>query len=797
MTVEAWPVTDAGQIEQNEDYVLVYEPGDEALLRLNGSLYVVADGHGAGARGGSASRYAAHRIMAEYYGSTEPDLGLRLRQAIQTASNDLYEYASGQPELVKLGTTVVAAAIRGEQMHVASVGDSRAYYVRDGELSRITRDHTLVQQLVDEGAIAPEEAREHPRRDVVLRTLGSRPEVEIDLYDLRLNADDAVLLCTDGLTEVLSDDEIARVVANASPRQAAERLIQKVTDRGGTDNITVISALLRAGAPSMVADMPHTWDGTVPALDEQPTLSIPRVDRPDAGGDETARAQPVTPPGRPVEAADVPAPPYETAVQAAPPYAAADQPPSADQPGPPTQPPVETQVSQPTQAGIPGYPIDPETGLPPVPIQGQPGSVPGQPPYQQPYQPRIYQPPAQPPPQRRGVPVGLFAVVGLLAVALTALMVVLLINPMGWRIPFGGRTADATAEPPTEAVGAVDLTQAAPTEPPVEAPSPTAAEPTAEEPTAQPTLAPAPAGMVVIEGGDFTRGVTDEEADEATQACLQEATDNTVCFPEYFQDAQPVETVTLSPFFMDETEVTSQAYAECVAAGVCSAPENTEFYDDPAFAQHPVVYVNFEQATQYCQWAGKRLPTEAEWEKAARWDEAAQEAYIWPWGNEWEPGQANTDAAGLGGLSAVEAFARDLSPYGVLGMAGNASEWTQDWYFDSYEGLGTLNPVRLGDQPLPEPFRAVHGGNFQALSAFSRAGHRYDVPPETAAAWVGFRCAQDANGETPDVEGTPTTEETSPAEETPAGDSPTEATEPTATEEALQETETEAPEGES
>jgi serine/threonine protein phosphatase PrpC/formylglycine-generating enzyme required for sulfatase activity len=736
--------------------VLVYEPDDETQMRLNGSLYVVADGHGAGMRGGAASRYAAHKIVAEYYDNPEPDLGLRLRQAIQAANADLYEYASAQPELVKLGTTVVAAAIRGEQMHVAAVGDSRAYYIRDGDLHRVTRDHTLVQQLVDEGAIAPEEAREHPRRDVVLRTLGSQPEVEIDLYDLRLKPDDAILLCTDGLTEALRDDEIARVVANASPRQAAERLVQKVTDRGGVDNVTVVS-----------------------------TLSVPRVERPAAGGDETVRAGAVTPPVEPPDRqADVPAPPYETTVQSAPPYGVpADQPPGADRPQPPAQPDAETQVSQPTQASPPGYPIDPVTGLPPVPPQGQTGA-PGQPP-QQPYQPRIYQPPVQPQPQRRGVPVGLFAVVGMLAIALTALMVVILINPMGWQFPGGQQAADVTAEPPTEeAVGAVDLTQAAPTEPQVEAPSPTVEEPaTEEQPTAQPTLAAAPPGMVVVEGGDFLRGVSDEEAEAATQACLEEATDNTVCYPEYFQDAQPVETVTISPFFIDLTEVTNQAYAECVAAGACSAPENTEFYDDPAFGQHPVVYVNYEQATQYCQWAGKRLPTEAEWEKAARWDEAAQESYIWPWGDEWEPGRANTEAAGLGGLSAVEAFARDLSPYGVLGMAGNASEWTQDWYFDSYEGLGTLNPARLGDQPLAEPFRVVHGGNFQALSAFSRAGHRYDVPPETAAAWVGFRCVQDANGETPAVEETPTTDET------PTGEAATEETAaPTATEEAPTET---------
>jgi formylglycine-generating enzyme required for sulfatase activity len=112
-------------------------------------------------------------------------------------------------------------------------------------------------------------------------------------------------------------------------------------------------------------------------------------------------------------------------------------------------------------------------------------------------------------------------------------------------------------------------------------------------------------------------------------------------------------------------------------------------------------------------------------------------------------GIANTLSAGQGGLTAVQAFPGDLSPNGVLGMAGNASEWVQDWYFGNYDGLGTLNPVRDGAQPLPEPFRAGRGGNFGAIAAFSRAAHRLDVPPTTTEPWLGFRCAQSVGGETP------------------------------------------------
>ena len=207
--------------------------------------------------------------------------------------------------------------------------------------------------------------------------------------------------------------------------------------------------------------------------------------------------------------------------------------------------------------------------------------------------------------------------------------------------------------------------------------------------------------------------------------------------------------MTISPFYIDITEVTNAAYTQCVDAGGCTAPSNTEFYADPAYSQHPVVYVNWQQAVDYCTWSAKRLPTEAEWEKAARWDPSTQTSYVWPWGNDWEPQRGNTASAELGGLSAVQAFPRDLSPWGVLDMAGNVSEWVQDWYYGDYKGLGTLNPVRNGVQPLPTAARAAHGGSFQSISSLARAGQRYDVQPQSAAPWLGFRCVQDVAGATP------------------------------------------------
>jgi protein phosphatase len=284
LTVEAWPVTEAGPAEENKDTVLIYEPTDPSVARFSGSLYVVVDGMGASSGGQLASRYTAQRIMDYFFNDAEPDLGLRLREAVQAANADLFAYSQQQPELVKLGATLVAAGIRGEELHVASVGDSRAYLIRDGQIQQITKDHTLVQQLIDEEAISPDEANDHPRRDVVLRSLGAEETVRIDIFDLRMRPDDALVLCSDGLTRYLHADEIAMLVGSSSPRSAAEMLVRKALDRSGKDSVTVITALVRDGAPAIPADTPHRWDGQPASFDPNRTvLRLAPIRLPQAG----------------------------------------------------------------------------------------------------------------------------------------------------------------------------------------------------------------------------------------------------------------------------------------------------------------------------------------------------------------------------------------------------------------------------------------------------------------------------------------------------------------------------------
>jgi len=424
----------------------------------------------------------------------------------------------------------------------------------------------------------------------------------------------------------------------------------------------------------------------------------------------------------------MPAPPYQGTVQPAPQPAQTQaysvQPPPAQYQAYPPQPP--------------GYAIDPVTGLPPVPQgPGQPAGWGASPPAA--YQPRYYQQAGQPhygPPARRGPSIGTFAIVGALAILITAVMIVFLINPFNFALP-------AIGAPSTSAPTATTP----PTRPPVVATTP----PAVTEPPAQtsPTVQTVPSGMNLIAGGAFTRGVGADEAQAAILSCIDEAVDNKVCLPDYFNDAEPVAEVTLSPYYMDITEVTNRAYATCVVAGTCTTPKNTEFYNDPAFADHPVVFVSWEQSGTFCQRAGKRLPTEAQWEKAARWDPNAKKSNVWPWGDGFEVGRANTASAGQNGTSIVGKFAQDRSAFGIQDMAGNVSEWTSDWYFKGFAGLPTLNPTGPASQPLSKPFRTVHGGSFQALASYARSGQRYDMPPQTAASWIGFRCVLPLQGPAP------------------------------------------------
>jgi serine/threonine protein phosphatase PrpC len=245
LAIEAEFLTHVGRKRRhNEDFVDCFEPADPEELAHSGRLYIVADGVGGAADGEVASEYAVKKVLHEYYRSTEPDLGERLKAVIRAANADIFEHVQRRPELGRMGTTVVAAAVRDDELVVANVGDSRAYLIRNGEIHQITRDHSLVAKLVDEGSITPEEAERHPRRNVLLRSIGADPDTYPDTFEGRLQPGDQVVLCSDGLTRYVSDDEILDVATHTRADRAVKRFVETANARGGKDNISVM--LIRA-----------------------------------------------------------------------------------------------------------------------------------------------------------------------------------------------------------------------------------------------------------------------------------------------------------------------------------------------------------------------------------------------------------------------------------------------------------------------------------------------------------------------------------------------------------------------
>jgi serine/threonine protein phosphatase PrpC len=246
--------TDVGMVRDlNEDSVLTLELDrvHRSISRPIG-LYVVADGMGGHAAGDVASglamntiaeKMATHLLVPQLSSDIDTesfDAQLWLADAVQAANSAVYTHR--QLTGTNMGTTLVAALLIGDTAHIANVGDSRAYLIANNDsIRQITTDHSLVERLVALGQISPDEARIHPQRNVIYRTVGDKEEAEIDFFVEKLNPGDSLLLCSDGLSGKVEDAEIWRLVNRArSPQEACEQLVQAANDNGGDDNITVI-----------------------------------------------------------------------------------------------------------------------------------------------------------------------------------------------------------------------------------------------------------------------------------------------------------------------------------------------------------------------------------------------------------------------------------------------------------------------------------------------------------------------------------------------------------------------------
>jgi formylglycine-generating enzyme required for sulfatase activity/serine/threonine protein kinase len=360
----------------------------------------------------------------------------------------------------------------------------------------------------------------------------------------------------------------------------------------------------------------------------------------------------------------------------------------------------------------------------PKPVQAQPQPQP--------------QPRPQPQPQPQPLPRWLWPAIGGTAALLVIVVIVLIASAGG-----GPKPPAATATRP--AVAQITVAPNATTRPPTVVPQPTATT----APTATPmpttttrpptgTVAPAPApslgidstrvsdkdGMTLlyVPAGEFTMGSADGDSDASS-------------------DEKPQHKVALDAYWIDRTEVTNAQYRKCVAAGACQPPSNSSsytrssYYGAAEYDNYPALYVSWEAAQKYCQWAGRRLPTEAEWEKAAR----GADGRIYPWGNAAPDNQRANFNLNKGDTTTVGSYPAGASPYGALDMAGNVWEWTADWYNETYyQNAPTQNPKG----PDSGQYRVLRGGSWFNVQRDVRAANRGRGDPDGVNDVVGFRCAR-------------------------------------------------------
>lgn len=234
-------LTDAGpHRDKNEDSIGCFAPADGLALQRKGYLYVVADGLGGHAAGEVASSSAVARVGEEYYSpSNHTRIEPALRQAVQAANLRIHELIQHHPEYRSMETTLSAIAITSAQAYVAHVGDTRIYHWREGRLSQLTSDHSEAAELVRMHILKPERVREHPGRNTLTRTLGSRLIPRPDYLRQPVMAGDQFVLCTDGLWSQIEDDEIASVVGDSPPETACQTLLERALERDPHDNVTV------------------------------------------------------------------------------------------------------------------------------------------------------------------------------------------------------------------------------------------------------------------------------------------------------------------------------------------------------------------------------------------------------------------------------------------------------------------------------------------------------------------------------------------------------------------------------
>ena len=241
--MQVFSATDVGKVRQvNQDFI--FASGDP--VGNLPSLFVVADGMGGHTAGDFASRYGVS-VMVETIKKDENFNPIKIiRNGVAAANREVHEAARRDPSMAGMGSTMVAASIAGNYLYVANVGDSRLYVIDENGLEQITQDHSLIAEMVRLGELSAEDAKHHPDKNIITRAIGTEETVQIDFFDLEMKPGQAIMMCSDGLTNMIETEDIFRILKEALDTHAenpAQVLVDQANENGGKDNIAVIVAV--------------------------------------------------------------------------------------------------------------------------------------------------------------------------------------------------------------------------------------------------------------------------------------------------------------------------------------------------------------------------------------------------------------------------------------------------------------------------------------------------------------------------------------------------------------------------
>lgn len=231
--------TDIGlkrQLNEDNGSVLVGHPGVP-------DCFIIADGMGGHKCGEVASKQAVDSVCKHLLESNweNEDISGLLKEIIVSVNNELYQFSIQDESTQGMGTTLIVTVLKNNRLYIGHVGDSRVYLVRDNNIQKITWDHSFIEELVKNGSITKDEAVNHPKKNMITRAVGYENDLQVDTYEIEVFENDRVLLCTDGLTNMLTEDEIMQIITNIeNPQEACDTLVQNANNKGGEDNITVI-----------------------------------------------------------------------------------------------------------------------------------------------------------------------------------------------------------------------------------------------------------------------------------------------------------------------------------------------------------------------------------------------------------------------------------------------------------------------------------------------------------------------------------------------------------------------------